>query len=96
MERREGKVEGRTEDNSAGRTPLHPRAASAWISWQSALYVFVLGATSLVLRARATGGTITQEPTDAVLEGDPPVPVRYSFCEGPDGEQIELLQADVL
>lgn len=47
-------------------------------------------------RARATGGTITQEPTDAVLEGDPPVPVRYSFCEGPDGEQIELLQADVL
>jgi hypothetical protein len=24
------------------------------------------------------------------------VPVRYSFCEGPDGEQIELFQADVL
>jgi glyoxylase I family protein len=47
-------------------------------------------------RARAAGGTITQEPTDAVLQGDPPVPVRYSFCEGPDGEQIELLQADVL
>ena len=47
-------------------------------------------------RARAAGGTITQEPTDMVLEGDPPVPVRYSFCEGPDGEQIELLQTDVL
>lgn len=47
-------------------------------------------------RARAAGGTITQEPTDAVLEGDLPVPVRYSFCEGPDGEQIELLQTDVL
>ena len=47
-------------------------------------------------RARAAGGTITQEPADAVLEGDPPVPVRYSFCEGPDGEQIELLQTDVL
>ncbi len=47
-------------------------------------------------RARAAGGTITQEPADTVLEGDPPVPVRYSFCEGPDGEQIELLQADVL
>ncbi len=47
-------------------------------------------------RARATGGTVTQEPTDVVLEGDPPVPVRYSFCEGPDGEQIELFQADVL
>ena len=47
-------------------------------------------------RARAAGGAITQEPTDAVLQGDPPVPVRYSFCEGSDGEQIELLQADVL
>ena len=47
-------------------------------------------------RARAAGGTITQEPADAVLEGNPPVPVRYSFCEGPDGEQIELLQADLL
>ncbi len=47
-------------------------------------------------RARAAGGTITQEPADTVLEGDPPVPVRYSFCEGPDGEQIELLQADAL
>ncbi|MDQ4128753.1 MAG: VOC family protein [Actinomycetota bacterium] len=47
-------------------------------------------------RARAAGGTITQEPAEAVLEGDPPVPVRYSFCEGPDGEQIELLQAGVL
>ena len=47
-------------------------------------------------RARAAGGTITQEPTDAVFQGDPPVPVRYSFCEGPDGEQIELLQTDAL
>ena len=47
-------------------------------------------------RARAAGGTITQEPTDAVLQGDPPVPVRYSFCEGLDGEQIELLQTNAL
>ncbi len=47
-------------------------------------------------QARAAGGSITQEPIDAVLEGDPPVPVRYSYCEGPDGEQIELLQANVL
>lgn len=47
-------------------------------------------------RARAAGGAITQEPTDMVLEGDPPVPVRYSFCEGPDGERIELLQSDRL
>ena len=47
-------------------------------------------------QARAAGGSITQEPTDVVLEGNPPVPVRYSFCQGPDGEQIELLQADML
>jgi glyoxylase I family protein len=46
-------------------------------------------------RARAVG-TITLEPTAMVLEGGPPVPVRYSFCDGPDGEQIELLQSDVL
>lgn len=30
------------------------------------------------------------------LEGDPPVPVRYAFCEGPDGERIEFLQSDRL
>jgi glyoxylase I family protein len=42
------------------------------------------------------GGTITQEPTNIMLEGDPPVVVRYSFCEGPDGEQIELFQAEAL
>ena len=47
-------------------------------------------------QARDAGGTVTTEPTDTVLEGDPPVPVRYSFCEGPDGEQIELFQADAL
>jgi catechol 2,3-dioxygenase-like lactoylglutathione lyase family enzyme len=47
-------------------------------------------------QARDAGCTITQEPTDLVLEGDPPVLVRYSFCEGPDGEQIELFQSDVL
>lgn len=47
-------------------------------------------------QARAAGGTITQEPTDMVLEGVPPVPVRYAFCQGPDGERIELLQANVL
>jgi catechol 2,3-dioxygenase-like lactoylglutathione lyase family enzyme len=47
-------------------------------------------------RARSAGGTVTQEPIDMVLEGDPPVPVRYSFCEGPDRERIELFQADML
>ena len=47
-------------------------------------------------RARTAGGTITQEPTDVVLEGDPHVPVRHSVCEGPDGEEIELFQSDAL
>ena len=47
-------------------------------------------------QARSAGGIISQEPTDMVLEGDPPVPVRYSFGEGPDGEQIELFQAEAL
>lgn len=45
-----------------------------------------------VARARATGATITQEPTDVQL-GDPVVAVRYAFCTGPDGEEIEFLQS---
>ena len=45
---------------------------------------------------RTAGASITEGPTDMVLEGDPPVTVRYSMCEGPDGEQIELFQTDVL
>lgn len=49
MEGREVKVEERTDDNGAGRTSLHPRAVSAWVNWQSALYVFVVGAVCLVL-----------------------------------------------
>lgn len=49
-----------------------------------------------VRRARHFGGEIAEEPTDMVLEGGPPVPVRYAFCKGPDGEQIEFLQRDML
>ena len=49
-----------------------------------------------VERARRHGAEITQEPEDIVLEGDPPVPVRYAFCKGPDGEQIEFLQSELL
>ncbi len=45
---------------------------------------------------RTAGASITEGPTDMVLGGDPPVTVRYSMCEGPDGEQIELFQTDVL
>lgn len=47
-----------------------------------------------VERARAAGARIPEEPTTMALEGDPPVPVRYAFVEGPDGERIELLQSD--
>lgn len=47
-------------------------------------------------RARAAGAKITIEPTDALLEGDIVVAVRYAFCEGPDGEEIEFLQSDDL
>ena len=48
---------------------------------------------SILRLALRASGTITKEPTDAVLEGAPPV--CYSFWEEPGGEQIELLQADV-
>ena len=45
-------------------------------------------------RAQAAGATITIAPTDALLPGDPPLAVRYAFCTGPNGEEIEFLQSD--
>lgn len=45
-----------------------------------------------VERARTAGATIVIEPTDAELPGDLAVRVRYAFCQGPAGEQIEFLQ----
>ena len=47
-------------------------------------------------RARQAAAPTPQDPPDRVLKEAPPVPVRYSFCEGPDGERIELLQSDLL
>ncbi len=49
-----------------------------------------------VERARGAGARIIVEPTDAELVGDTVVPVRYAFCAGPDGEQIEFLQSAYL
>lgn len=43
-------------------------------------------------RARVAGARVTTEPTDMVLEGDPPTPCRFSFVEGPDRVSIELLE----
>ena len=39
---------------------------------------------------RAAGYEITIEPTDFVIECDPPYPVRFAFCTGPIGETIEI------
>lgn len=44
-------------------------------------------------RARAAGATVTIAPTDALLEGGDVLVVRYAFCEGPDGEEIEFLES---
>jgi glyoxylase I family protein len=44
-------------------------------------------------RARIAGATVTIEPTDVLLQGEPAIPVRYAFCQGPDGEEIEFLQS---
>lgn len=44
---------------------------------------------------RALGAKITIEPRDVVIatnNGAGDVPVRIAFCEGPNGEVIELLQ----
>lgn len=42
-------------------------------------------------RAVAAGAEVEEEPTDLVLEGDPPTPCRYSFVRGPSGESVELI-----
>ncbi len=47
-----------------------------------------------IAQARAAGARITIEPTDAVLHGERVVAVRYAFCLGPDGEELEFLQSN--
>jgi len=49
-------------------------------------------------RVRATGAKITMEPKSLTIEGTNGignVPVRISFCEGPNGETIEFLQNEL-
>jgi glyoxylase I family protein len=44
---------------------------------------------------RAAGYKITTEPKDVTIQttnGAGPVPIRVSFCEGPNGESIEFFQ----
>jgi len=44
-------------------------------------------------RARAAGAVVTVEPKDVDIPAQPrPYPVRIAFCQGPDGELIELFQ----
>lgn len=46
-------------------------------------------------RAVAAGATLEEGPADMTLEGDPPVPCRYSFVRGPGGESVEFIAVDV-
>ena len=45
-------------------------------------------------RAVEAGAALEEGPSDFVLEGDPPVPCRYSFVRGPGGESVELIAID--
>jgi glyoxylase I family protein len=47
-------------------------------------------------KARAAGATVTMEPADRKVFGDPLIPIRIAFCKGPDGEVIEFFQNEVL
>jgi glyoxylase I family protein len=40
--------------------------------------------------ARAEGYEITMEPTDLVIQSNPPYPARIGFCIGPVGEELEF------
>ena len=46
--------------------------------------------------ARAAGAQITTEPTDVTIRGTLEVPLRLSFCKGPNGEIIEFFQNEML
>ena len=46
-------------------------------------------------RAVAAGATLEEGPADMTLEGDPPVPCRYSFVRGPGGESVEFIAVDL-
>lgn len=43
-------------------------------------------------KAVAAGGKPTVKPHDVTIPGKPPVTVHIAFCEGPDGESIEIFQ----
>ena len=39
---------------------------------------------------RASGYSITMEPTDICIKSNPPYPARIAFCIGPVGEELEF------
>ena len=45
-------------------------------------------------RARSAGAEVVEGPTTMTLEGDPPVPCRYSFVRGPSGESVEFIAVE--
>jgi catechol 2,3-dioxygenase-like lactoylglutathione lyase family enzyme len=65
---------------------------------QGPIYHFAFRTTRLdavVAHLRTLGVRITVEPRDVTIRttnGASEIPVRLAFCEGPNGESIELLQ----
>jgi len=47
-------------------------------------------------RAVKAGAKVTMEPKDVDIQGDTVVRVRIAFVKGPDGEEIEFFQNEVL
>ena len=41
-------------------------------------------------RVRRAGYPVTKEPKDTVVASLPPWPIRFAFCNGPLGEEIEF------
>ena len=79
-------------------TTSGPRAAGGPMPGGPALFHFALrvgDCDAATERARRAGAEVVEAPTDLTLEGDPPVPCRYSFVRGPNGESIELIDIAV-
>lgn len=75
-------------------TPGGPDASGGPVPTGRALFhlaVRVDDVDGAYAQALEAGGTAVEEPTDTVLEGEPPTSCRYAFVAGPSGEQIELI-----
>ena len=87
----EGNHSGAMVDTGAGILELFAEGENCPGQGAIRHFAFNVEDTDACVEAvRAAGYGITMEPTDIVIESDPPYPARIAFCIGPVGEEIEF------